>query len=70
MNPLLRSFRHALLGSVLLVAVAKAQEVTPSAHDLAAQLSTIIHDGSSVLRLILEISKPSGGGKTVLQIHV
>ncbi|MEI6674090.1 MAG: outer membrane lipoprotein-sorting protein [Verrucomicrobiota bacterium] len=70
MNPLLRSLRHALLGTVLLGSVAKAQEATLSARDLAAQLSAIIQDGSSVLRLKMEISKLSGGGKTVLQIQV
>lgn len=70
MNLTLRSFRHALLGAALLVSVAKAQVAVPSARDLAAQLSNIIQDGSSVTRLKMNISKPSGGGKTVLQIQV
>jgi len=70
MNPTLRFLRHAVLGSALLVAVAKAQEAAPSARELAAQLSNIIQDGSSVLRLKMEIGKPGGGGKTVLQIQV
>lgn len=70
MNQLLRSLCHALLGSMLLVPVIKAQEGAPSARDLAAQLSHIIQDGSSVLRLKMDISKPGGGGKTVLQIQV
>ena len=70
MNPILRSLRHAFLVAALLVAGANAQEATPSARDLAAQLSNIIQDGSSVLRLKMDISKPSGGGKTVLQIQV
>jgi len=70
MNPMLRSLRHALPGVALLVSVASAQVATPSARDLAAQLSNIIQDGSSVLRLKMDISKPGGGGKTVLQIQV
>lgn len=70
MNLTLRSFRHAVLGAALLVSVAEAQEAALSARDLAAQLSNIIQDGSSVVRLKMDISKPSGGGKTVLQIQV
>jgi hypothetical protein len=70
MNPLLRSLLHALLGAAFLVSVVNAQEAVPSARDLAAQLSNIIQDGSSVLRLKMDISKPGGGGKTVLQIQV
>ncbi|MCX6874066.1 MAG: outer membrane lipoprotein-sorting protein [Verrucomicrobia bacterium] len=70
MNPIRRLLRHALLGAALLVAVAKAEEAVPSARDLAAQLSNKIQDGSSVLRLKMEIGKPGGGGKTVLQIQV
>jgi len=70
MNPMLRSLRHALFATAILVSVAHAQEAAPSARDLAAQLSNIIQDGSSVVRLKIEISKPSGGAKTVLQIQV
>jgi len=70
MNLTLRSFRHALLGAALLVSAAQAQEAALSARDLAAQLSNIIQDGSSVVRLKIDISKPGGGGKTVLQIQV
>jgi len=70
MKLLLRTVLHALLGTALLVAVASAQNAAPSARDLAAQLSNIIQDGSSVLRLKMEISEASGGGKTVLQIQV
>ena len=64
MKLLLRTVLHALLGTALLVAVASAQNAAPSARDLAAQLSNIIQDGSSVLRLKMEISEASGGGKT------
>jgi hypothetical protein len=70
MNPILRSLLHALPGAALLVSVANAQQAAPSARDLAAQLSNIIHDGSSVVRLKMDISKPSAGGKTALQIQV
>jgi len=64
------SFRRAVLGAALLVSAAHAQEAALSARDLAAQLSNIIQDGSSVVRLKMDISKPGGGGKTVLQIQV
>jgi len=70
MNPIPRSLRHALLGSALFVSVATAQETAPSARDLATQLNTLIQDGSSLVRLKMDISKPGGGAKTVLQIQV
>ncbi|MCX6868551.1 MAG: outer membrane lipoprotein-sorting protein [Verrucomicrobia bacterium] len=70
MNLTLRTLLHAVFGTALLVSVAHAQEGALSARDLAAQLSNIIQDGSSVVRLKMDISKPSGGGKTVLQIQV
>jgi len=50
--------------------VANAQQAVPSAPDLAAQLSNIIQDGASVLRLKMDIRQPAGGGKSVLQIQV
>ena len=70
MNPIYQFVRATLLGAALLVPMAGAQDAPPAARDLAAKLSTIIQDGASVLRLKMEISKPSGGGKTVLQIQV
>jgi hypothetical protein len=71
MNQLRISLRAAVLGAALLGAVASAQEAAPpSARDLAARLSSIIQDATSVLRLKMNISKPGGGGKTVLQIQV
>ena len=70
MNPTLRVFLHAVIGTAFLVSEAHAQEGVLSARDLAAQLSNIIQDGSSIVRLRMDISKPGGGGKTVLQIQV
>ncbi len=70
MNPILQSLRYALLGAALLVSTASAQEAAPSARDLAAKLSAIIQNGSSVIRLKMEIRQPGSGGKTVLQIQV
>ncbi len=70
MNLMLRSLRHAVPCVALLVSVASAEVAAPSARDLAAQLSNIIQDGSSVLRLKMDINKAGGGGKTVLQIQV
>ena len=70
MNLTFRSIHRALLGAALLVSSVSAQDAVPSAKDLAAQLSGNLQDNSSSVRLKMEISKPSGGGKTVLQLQV
>ena len=70
MNPTFQFLRHALVGATLVVSSAVAQDAVPSAKDLAAQLSGNLEDNSSSVRLKMEISKPSGGGKTVLQLQV
>ena len=68
MNPILTILRHALLG-VLLVSNAIAQDAVPSAKDLAAQLSNNIQDGSSLVRLKMDVRQPAAGGKMVLQLQ-
>ena len=70
MNVSYQSIRRVLLGAALLVSGVSAQDAVPSAKDLAAQLSGNIQDNSAVVRLKMEVSKPSGGGKTVLQLQV
>ena len=70
MKPTFRLLRHALLGTTLLVSSAVAQEAAPSAKDLAAQLGNNIQDGSSIVRLKMEVRQPAGGGKMVLQLQV
>ncbi|MEY3896788.1 MAG: hypothetical protein RLZZ214_2308 [Verrucomicrobiota bacterium] len=70
MNPTFQFLRHALLGATLLVSSATAQDAAPSAKDLAAQLSNNIQDGSSLVRLKMEVRQPAAGGKMVLQLQV
>jgi hypothetical protein len=70
MNPSFRFLRHALLGSTLLISSAFAQDAPPSAKDLAAQLSNNIQDGSSLVRLKMNVRQPNVGGKMVLQLQV
>jgi hypothetical protein len=70
MNLSFPSIRCTLLGAVFLVSVTHAQDAVPTAKDLAAQLDGALQDNSSAVRLKMEISKPSGGAKTVLQLQV
>ena len=70
MNLMIRSFRHALLGVALFASVTHAQEAASSARDLAAQLSADLHDGSSVVRLKMNLNQPAAGTKTALQLQV
>ena len=42
----------------------------PSAQNLAARLAANMMDGASVVRLKMEIQRPAGGAKTVLQLQV
>ena len=70
MNLSFSSISRTLLGAALLVSITHAQDAVPSAKALAAQLDGAIQDNSSAVRLKMEISKPSGGAKTVLQLQV
>ncbi len=70
MNSLFRSFRHILLGLSLLISSASAEDLVLSAKALAAQLSRNLQDGSSLVRLKLEVRQPSAGTKTLLQLQV
>ena len=58
------------IGIALNFSRAAAQDAVPSARDLAAQLSTNVKDGSSFVRLKMEIRQSAGGPKTALQIQV
>lgn len=66
----IRSFRLFLLGALLFVPAVQAQESTLSAKELAAQLSGALQDGSSVVRLKMNINQPAAGTKTALQLQV
>lgn len=68
MNSSFRILRQAFLGVSLLVSEAVAQDAAPSARDLAAQLSGAIQDGSSAVRLKMEVR--AAGAKSVLQLQV
>lgn len=61
---------HGLLGTALLVSSAIAQDAVPTAKDLAAQLNNNLQDGSSIVRLKMEVRQPAAGGKMVLQLQV
>lgn len=70
MNPTFQFLRHALLGTTLLISSAVAQDAVPSAKEIAAQLTNNIQDGSSLVRLKMEVRQPAAGGKMVLQLQV
>lgn len=70
MKPFISSLRLALLSGTLFVSAAFAQDAVPSAKDLAAQLTNNIQDGSSVVRLKMDVRQPAAGGKMVLQLQV
>jgi hypothetical protein len=59
----------AFLMVTALLPNAGAQDA-PSAQTLAGRLSANMMDGSSVVRLKMEIQRPAGGAKTVLQLQV
>jgi Outer membrane lipoprotein-sorting protein len=76
MNTTLDPFRPALLRAAflsvtVLLSQVRAQDAAPlSARDIAARLSVNVQDGSSFVRLKLEIHGSAGGPKTVLQLQV
>jgi hypothetical protein len=61
--------RAACLGAALILPQIHAQDAAPDAKDLAARLSANVLDGSSLVRLKMEI-KQGGGEKVVLQLQV
>jgi outer membrane lipoprotein-sorting protein len=74
MNTALHSPRYARLCAAFLIvaallSTAGAQDA-PSAQNLAGRLAANMMDGSSVVRLKMEIQRPAGGAKTVLQLQV
>ena len=48
----------------------RAENPAPTAAALAASLSSSLQDGSSVVRLKLEVRQPTAGRPTVLQLQV
>jgi hypothetical protein len=63
--------RAAFLSVTVLLSQVRAQDAAPlSARDLSARLSANVQDGSSSVRLKLEIQGSGGGPKTVLQLQV
>ena len=53
-----------------MIVTALGQEAAPSAQALAAQLDSSLQDGSSVVRLKMEIRQPTNGNKSVMQLQV
>jgi hypothetical protein len=70
MKLMIHSFRLALLGAALLVPIVHAQDGAISAKDLAARLSDGLQDGSSLVRLKMNVNQPAAGTKTALQLLV
>jgi hypothetical protein len=63
--------RAAFLSVTVLLSQVRAQDAAPlSARDLSARLSANVQDGSSSVRLKLEIHGSADGPKTVLQLQV
>ena len=71
MKPIHRLISQALAGA-LMTACASAADAPPalSAKDIAAKLSALQQDGSSYVRLKLDVKPPSGGAKVTLQIQI
>ena len=59
-----------MVAATAMVSGVSAQEAAPSAKDLAAKLSAGIQDGSSLVRIKMEIPPAGGNPKSVLQLQV
>ena len=60
-----------LLVAAQFIPSVRAEEAGPiSARELAARLSANVQDGSSSVRVRMEIRAPAGGSKTVLQLQI
>jgi hypothetical protein len=70
MKSIYRSLGGLMVAATVLTTSAVAQDAVPSAKDLAASLSAGIQDGSSEVRLKMEIPPANGNPKTVLQVRV
>lgn len=73
-NTALRPLRQACLlaaylGFATFCSQVVAQDAAPSAKDLASRLSANVLDGSSLVRLKMDI-RPAGGSKVTLQLQV
>ena len=62
--------QSALLALALLILPGQAQEAAPTAPELARRLSTALQDGSSAVRLKLEMKAAAGAPKSVLQLQI
>lgn len=59
-----------ILVAIALLSHVTAQDTVPSAQDLAAKLSANIQDGSSLVRLKMDVRPSAGGAKTVFQLQI
>jgi Outer membrane lipoprotein-sorting protein len=70
-SSLLAILRAFLLVAAQFILSVRAEEAAPlSARDLAARLSANVQDGSSSVRVRMEIRAPAGASKTVLQLQI
>ena len=73
----MKAFLHSTLPVALLTSLlgvfpchTHAQEAAPTAAELAGRLKAAIQDGSSAVRLKLEMKAAAGAPKTVLQVQI
>jgi len=71
MKPIQRLLSRALAGA-LMTACAGAADAPAAltAKDIAAKLSALQQDGSSYVRLTLDVKPPSGGAKITMQLQI
>ena len=63
-------FRSALFLTTLMLPNARAEEVPQTAQELSSRLSAVVQDGSTAVRLKLEMKPSASGTKTVLQLQI
>lgn len=69
-HPTYRSLGSLLVAVAAMISNVSGQDPAPSAKDLAATLSGNLQDGSSIVRLKMEIPPSNGNPKSVLQLQV
>lgn len=65
----MKTFHFFILGTLMNL-VASAADTPMSAADVASRLSVLQEDGTSFIRLKMELQKPSGNTQTTLQLQI
>lgn len=61
---------HPLIVCALMLIAASAADTEPSATELAARMHALRQDGTSFIRLRMEIQQPPGSTQTTLQVQI